>query len=181
MPFEYSLAKFIPFRDEAACARVRAITRADLCKHSNPDFKIAIVDDPVQFYSRFALDIVTRISDAAKAGRKCVLILPVGPVPQFAIAAEIINRLGIDCKHLITYNMDEYADDAGKTAPADWEGSFATAMRKAFFLQILDQTFQLLGHLLDLPRLKLLCGASCLGFLVDAIVQKGERKKGDRW
>ena len=39
MAFEYSLAKFIPFRDEAACARVRAITRSELTKHSNPDFK----------------------------------------------------------------------------------------------------------------------------------------------
>jgi glucosamine-6-phosphate deaminase len=136
MPFEYPLAKFIPFRDEAACARVRAITRSELTKHSNPDFKIAILDDPARFYSRFALDIVTRITDAAKAGKKCVLILPVGPVPQFAIAAEMINRLGIDCRHLVTYNMDEYADDTGKTAPADWEGSFATAMRQAFFAQI---------------------------------------------
>lgn len=136
MPFQYSLAPFIPFRDEAACARVRAIKRADLTKHSNPDFKIAVVDDPAQFYSRFALDIVTRITDAQKAGKSCVLILPVGPVPQFAIAAEMINRLEIDCRHLITYNMDEYADDQGKTAPADWEGSFATSMRQSFFAQI---------------------------------------------
>ena len=136
MAFTYPLAQFIPFRDEAACARVRAIKRSELTKHSNPDFKIAILDDPARFYSRFALDIVTRITDAAKAGKKCVLILPVGPVPQFAIAAEMINRLEISCRHLVTYNMDEYADDSGKTAPADWEGSFATAMRQSFFAQI---------------------------------------------
>jgi glucosamine-6-phosphate deaminase len=136
MPFRYSLAPFIPFRDEKACARVRAITRANLTRHPNPNFKISIIDGPVEFYSAFALDIVARIVDAAKAGRPCVLILPVGPVPQYAIAAEMINRLGISCRHLVTFNMDEYADDRGRTAPADWEGSFATSMRQSFFARI---------------------------------------------
>jgi glucosamine-6-phosphate deaminase len=139
MAFTYPLAEFIPFRDEAACARVRAIRRGDLCEHPNPQFQIAIVEDKVEFYSRFAIDIVTRISEAAKAGRNCVLILPVGPVPQYAIAAQMINRLGIDCAHLVTYNMDEYADASGETAPADWEGSFATSMRGSFFLRIREE------------------------------------------
>jgi len=136
MAFTYPLAQFIPFRDEAACARARSITRDDLCAHANRQFRISIVDDRVEFYSRFAIDIVTRIADATKAGRKCVLILPVGPVPQYAIAAEMINRLGISCRHLVTYNMDEYADASGETAPADWEGSFATSMRQSFFARI---------------------------------------------
>jgi len=65
-----------------------------------------------------------------------VLILPVGPVPQFAIVARIINAMKLDCSHLITYNMDEYADENGNTAPPDWEGSFATAMMKNFFGRI---------------------------------------------
>jgi glucosamine-6-phosphate deaminase len=74
--------------------------------------------------------------DAAEEGRQCVLILPVGPVPQYAMAAEIINRLEIDCGHVITFNMDEYADENGKTAPAEWEGSFATAMWANLFGRI---------------------------------------------
>ena len=129
---KYSLAKFIPFRDDKACARVRAIKRADLCRHPNKDFKIEIIDDKAEFYSKFAIDIVSRIV----ANKPCVLILPVGPVPQYAIAAEMINRLNISCRHLITFNMDEYADDQGRTAPADWEGSFATSMRQSFFGKI---------------------------------------------
>src|SRR5262245_51442237 len=136
MSFSYDLARFIPFRDAAACARVRAIKRKDLCKHANPRFKIEIIEDKVSLYSRFAVDIVQRISDAAAAGRKCVLILPVGPVPQYTIAANMINKLGISCRHLVTYNMDEYADSDGRTAPAEWEGSFATAMWKGFFSKI---------------------------------------------
>jgi glucosamine-6-phosphate deaminase len=48
----------------------------------------------------------------------------------------MINRMGISCKHLITFNMDEYANEKGETAPADWEGSFATSMHQSFFEKI---------------------------------------------
>jgi len=136
MAFTYSLSKFIPFRDEKACARVRAIRRQDITKHANEEFRIEVIDDRVQFYSRFAIDIVERIRTAAEAGSKCVLILPVGPVPQYAIAAEMINRSNLSCRHLVTFNMDEYANEAGETAPGDWEGSFATSMRQSFFARI---------------------------------------------
>src|SRR5258708_3919163 len=101
MPFTYSLSKFIPFRDEAALARVRAIKRADLTRHTNPNFRIEIIEDKVQFYSRFALDIVQRIQQAAQAAKKCVLILRPA---RLAIAAEMLNRLNISCRHLITFN-----------------------------------------------------------------------------
>jgi glucosamine-6-phosphate deaminase len=136
MPFRYSLAPFISYRDADVCARVRAIRRADITAHANPAFRIEVIDGPTEFYSRFAIDIVSRIQRARDEGRRCVLILPVGPVPQYAIAAAMINRLRIDCRHLVTFNMDEYADDQGRTAPADWEGSFATSMRQSFFSKI---------------------------------------------
>jgi glucosamine-6-phosphate deaminase len=136
MAFRYALSSFIPFRDEKACERVRAITRSDIARHPNKSFRIEVIDDKIQFYSRFAIDIVSRIRRTGEEGRKCVLILPVGPVPQYRIAAEMINRQGINCAHLVTFNMDEYADERGETAPADWEGSFATSMRQSFFARI---------------------------------------------
>ena len=136
MAFSYDLSKFIPFRDAAACAKARAVRKQDITKHANPKFRIEVIEDKIRFYSRFAIDLVQRIKAAAEAGRKCVLILPVGPVPQYAIATEMINRLNLSCRHLVTFNMDEYANDAGETAPADWEGSFATSMRQSFFARI---------------------------------------------
>jgi glucosamine-6-phosphate deaminase len=139
MAFQPELSKFISFRDAAECARIRAIKKEDICKHANPEFKIRLIDELEIFYAEFALDIVGQIVTAAEEGRKCVLILPVGPVPQYAIAAGIINRLGIDCKHLVTFNMDEYADENGQTAPAEWEGSFATAMMANFFGRLRDE------------------------------------------
>ena len=136
MGFDYDLSAFIPFRDKAACDRVRRIDRADLCKHSNPEFKIRIIDDPHDFYVAFAVDIVGRIRDAAEAGRTLVGIFPVGPMPQYPIAAAMINRLRIPLHHVHTFNMDEYADQDGRTAPTDWEGSFQKAMIEQFLLLI---------------------------------------------
>jgi len=136
MSFHYSLSKFIPFRDEAACARVRAIKRSEITRHANPNFRISVVDDKTAFYGAFALDIVSRIQESARAGKTCVMILPVGPVPQYALAASMINRLNISCRHLTTFNMDEYANEDGVSAPPDWVGSFQTSMKQSFFTRI---------------------------------------------
>jgi glucosamine-6-phosphate deaminase len=133
MGFKYELARFIPFRDEAASARVRAITREEITRHSNPDFHIRVMDDPAQFYFDFALDIVSRIRQAADERRPFIGIFPVGPMPQYAFAAKLINQTNLSLKHVHTFNMDEYADENGNTAPLDWPGSFQKAMWANFF------------------------------------------------
>lgn len=134
--FAHELARFIPFRDAAACARVRAIPRARIADHPNRRFKIAVIAERTDFYTAFALDLVGRIRDALDAGRKFVAILPVGPMPQYAIAAALINRLRLPLHHVHTFNMDEYADQDGNTPPPTWAGSFQRAMFENFFERI---------------------------------------------
>ncbi|MCX6032661.1 MAG: hypothetical protein NT169_25670 [Chloroflexi bacterium] len=136
MGFTYNLANFIAFRDLKECGRVRAIPRKQITAHSNPDFKIRVIDDLGEFYAAFATDIVSRIKAALDEGRRFVGIFPVGPMPQYAIAARMINALRIPMHHVHTFNMDEYADQDGVTAPADWPGSFQRSMMESFFLQI---------------------------------------------
>ena len=82
---------------------------------------------------QFALDIVHRLTESQEAGRKFVAIFPVGPMPQYDVAAAMINKFRISCRHLVSFNMDEYADQDGNTAPPDWEGSFQRAMMENFF------------------------------------------------
>lgn len=132
-PFPYDLARFLAFRDQAACQRVRSISRAELTKHPNPDFRIDVIDDRDAFYDRFARDLVDRIRLARDEGRSFVAILPVGPMPQYEIAVRLINEEGISLEHVHTFNMDEYANEDGVTAPASWPGSFQRAMRERFF------------------------------------------------
>jgi glucosamine-6-phosphate deaminase len=134
--FRYALADFISFRDREACERVRGITRAEIAEHANPEFLIRVVDDPVQLYREFAEDIVGRIRAAAEEGRDFVGIFPIGPMPQYAIAARLINEQRVSCRHVHSFNMDEYANEDGDTPPASWPGSFQKAMLEGFFAEI---------------------------------------------
>jgi glucosamine-6-phosphate deaminase len=134
--FNYEMARFISFRDREACERVRRITRAELTKHPNPEFRIAIVDEAAAFYRAFADDLVGRIREARDQGRTFVAILPAGPMPQYELAARAINDERLSLAHVHTFNMDEYANEDGITAPVSWPGSFQRAMRESFFAQI---------------------------------------------
>ena len=136
--FDYDLAAFIDFRDRAACERVRAIKREAIEQHRNPDFRIRVIDDPAEFYAAFARDIVDRIRTARDEGRTFVAILPVGPMPQYELAARWINEERLSLEHVHTFNMDEYAAEDGTTAPASWPGSFARAMMERFFALVDD-------------------------------------------
>jgi len=131
--FDYDLSPFIAFRDRAACERVRAIPRAQLADHPNPDFRIALVDELGDFYTRFATDLVDRVRAARDEQRDFVAILPVGPMPQYEIAARLINEERLSLDHVHTFNMDEYANEDGVTAPLSWPGSFQRAMFAGFF------------------------------------------------
>ena len=134
--FEYDLARFIDFRDVVECDRVRRIPRTKLTEHANPDFRIAVADDPVEFYRSFAADLVDRIRAARDDGRTFVAILPVGPMPQYELAARMINAERIALDHVHTFNMDEYANEEGVTAPVSWAGSFQRAMLERFFARV---------------------------------------------
>lgn len=136
MSFEYELSSFLPFRDKAACAAARRITKGEITEHANPEFRIRVEDDAGAFYRSFAGDLVDRIRAARDEGRNFVAILPVGPVPQYAEAARIINEERLSLDHVRTFNMDEYANEDGVTAPGEWEGSFRTAMWQNLFGRI---------------------------------------------
>ena len=131
--FTYDLSKFIPFRDREVCARVRGIKKEDITKHPNQNFKIRVIEDPDKFYLEFALDITARIRQALEKKEKLVMIIPAGPIPQYEIAAHLINKFKIPCHHVYTFNMDEYANEDGETAPESWPGSFKKSIQENFF------------------------------------------------
>lgn len=135
-PFRYSPASFVEFRDTEACAKARAITRDELDGARSGELQVSVIDDHDVFYRAFADDIVDRIVTARDEGREHVAILPCGPVPHYAMAAERINRERISLSHVHSFNMDEYADEDGRTAPITWAGSFQAAMFASFFDRI---------------------------------------------
>ena len=54
-------------------------------------------------------------------------------MPQYELAARMINDERISLAHVHTFNMDEYANEDGVTAPVTWAGSFQRAMQERFF------------------------------------------------
>ncbi len=57
-------------------------------------------------------------------------------MPQYELAVRAINAERLSLHHVHTFNMDEYADEDGRTAPPSWPGSFARAMWERFFSRI---------------------------------------------
>jgi glucosamine-6-phosphate deaminase len=123
-PFSYHMAQFLEFRDAEVCRRVREIKRADVAQHPNGNFRIRVIEDETAFRFGYVMHIVAGIKRALDEGRRrYVLILP-APNPHYAFVAKLLNDLNIPCHHVHTFNMDEYADQDGNTAPRSWRGGF---------------------------------------------------------
>jgi glucosamine-6-phosphate deaminase len=129
--FTYSPSKWVPFRDVEVLERVRRVTREQIDKHPNPEFKIQVVpNDQVEFI--FVADMLFRIMKAAEERRHCVLILP-NPNHGYIKLAHIINKLRVDCRHLHVFIMDEYADEDGAIAPESFPQGFMRSFKNYFY------------------------------------------------
>ena len=64
---------------------------------------------------------------------RATLIVPVGPVGQFPILAEMINRQHVDCRDICLINMDEYLSDDDRWIDADHPLSFRGFMNRLFY------------------------------------------------
>ncbi len=132
--FDYRPSKWVPFRDKEVLERVRKIKREDIAKHPNPDFKIKVIkDSDVEFM--WVTDMFFRIKQASDQGEKIVIITP-NPCPMYSKVAYLINRFKVNCKNIYTFNMDEYADEDGNTAPETWPQGFMHAFKRYFYHQI---------------------------------------------
>lgn len=132
--FKHKPADWVPFRDMDELERVRNIKREDIEKHSNPDFRIKVVpDDQMEWI--WVEDMFYRIWKSAEEGKKLVLIVP-NPAPCYVKLASLINRFRINCNHVYTFNMDEWADQDGNIAPETYPQSLMGAYKRFFYSQL---------------------------------------------
>ena len=159
--FTYEPAACVPFRDREAIARCRAIQRADIERHANPDFRIRVVPDENLIFLWLG-DMFARLSESAQTGRPCVMLLP-NPWPGYRHLAAWINRHKISCKNAWFFAMDEYADQDGRIAPIDWPRGFGYATRRYLWSeidealrppasQVISPTDENLGHYFELMQ-----------------------------
>ncbi len=132
--FNYAPSRWVPYKNKEVIEKVRKIKRENITKHSNPDYKIRVVqDDEIELI--WIADMFFRIKKAADEGKKLVLILP-NPVHCYKKVAYLINKFRVNCRNLYTFNMDEYADEDGNIAPESFRQGFLRAVKDYFYYKI---------------------------------------------
>jgi glucosamine-6-phosphate deaminase len=116
----------IPDEDLRAAAKVR----------------LEIVPDLPALFKHFARGIADEIKANNAAGKPTRLILPVGPVDQYPVLAQICNAERISWRNVHTFNMDEYCDWQGRAVSIDHPLSFKRSMRDLLFSR-LDKELQI--------------------------------------
>lgn len=105
----------------------------------NKDFNPVECQNIYEFDTYMGHEIALQIKNARERGEKLAMILPVGPMGMYRWAAYFLNEWKINCDHVNTFNMDEWADSEGNTLPNDNPASFEYSMKEAFFNK-LDMT-----------------------------------------
>ncbi|MBO4410953.1 MAG: hypothetical protein J5794_02035 [Lachnospiraceae bacterium] len=105
----------------------------------NQDFEPVACDSLTDFDTFMGHEIAQQIRKTREEGRQLILILPVGPMGMYRWAAYFLNEWSVNCDHVTTFNMDEWADCDGNTLDPSNPASFEYSMKEAFFGK-LDQT-----------------------------------------
>jgi glucosamine-6-phosphate deaminase len=113
---------------------ILAVPVGNLKKYSKTG--VEVLPDKQSIFEHFARAIADEIKEHNKEGKPTKIILPVGPVEQYPILAEITNRENISWESVHTFNMDEYLDWQGRPVPLESPFSFEGYMRKNLFKQI---------------------------------------------
>jgi glucosamine-6-phosphate deaminase len=95
--------------------------------------KVHVAGDAGLLAQQMAADMLGEMRAAAEHGRGAVLIVPVGPVDQFPILADMINRERFACRNVTLINMDEYLTDDDRWIPLDHPLSFRAFMQRLFY------------------------------------------------
>ena len=102
----------------------------------NDGFNPVVCESLGDFDTLMGHEIAMQIKLTGEEGRKLAMILPVGPMGMYRWAAYFLNEWDVDCSHVTTFNMDEWADADGNTLPNTDTASFEYSMREAFFNKV---------------------------------------------
>ena len=97
------------------------------------DFAPVACDTIGEFDTYMGHEIAMQIKTAKDEGKKLAIILPVGPMGMYKWAVFFLKAWNVDCKHVYTFNMDEWADGEGNTLAGDDPAAFQNAMKQALF------------------------------------------------
>lgn len=108
--------------------------------HWHEGFSIRMADSVPDLNVMLGHEIAMEIRRCLEAGRKLILILPVGPMGMYRWTVYFLHHWGVNCSHVFGFNMDEWSDSEGNTLESDNQGAFQNAMEKAFYGPLGDAT-----------------------------------------
>jgi glucosamine-6-phosphate deaminase len=126
--------EFVTLNDLDAVFRVCTMSSKEVIQSPNDNLKINVIARPEAFYRRFAKSIFKRMVAARQEGRKFVALLPVSPVKQYPILADMITQYRLPMDHCHLFLMDEYALPDGRLVPENFPFSFRNYMFNSFLL-----------------------------------------------
>lgn len=103
---------------------------------ANQSVKVAIDGDKESLARHMALAILDELRQGQARGNGATLILPVGPVDQFPILAEMLNESKLSIREAVIINMDEYLIDDDQWVPDDHPLSFRGFMDRLFYSRL---------------------------------------------
>ncbi len=106
----------------------------------NPAFEPVQCESLSDFDTYMGHEIAMQIRATREEGRKLALILPVGPMGMYRWVVYFLKSWNVDCKHVTTFNMDEWANAEGFTLPPDNPAAFQYAMEQALFHPLGENT-----------------------------------------
>ena len=112
----------------------------DRQEYWNKDFTPICCESLGDFDTYMGHEIALKIKQARDAGKKIAFILPVGPMGMYRWAVYFLKAWGVNCSHVTTFNMDEWADGEGNTLESTNPASFQYAMEQALFTPLGELT-----------------------------------------
>lgn len=104
---------------------------ADLGKGTS--VSVSVVKGMDEIAEAVAAEMLKVVEESFADGRKPTLIIPVGPVDQFPVLAQIINRRKLDWREVVLINMDEYLTDDDQWVPQNHPLGFRAYMDRKFY------------------------------------------------
>lgn len=143
--FRFKAAEFYPFKNTAEIDRVRKITAEEIkaLNGTHPTSKsmgVHVLRND-EFETVMITDMVKRIMDSDRYDQKCVMIM-CNPCPTYRKVAYMLRELGVNCRNVKFYMMDEWADEDGNVAPLSYKAGFGNAFYRFMVSQILDLGFK---------------------------------------
>lgn len=94
---------------------------------------VRIVPDAAALARRMARDLLDAVAQARTAGRAPTIIIPVGPVDQYPVLAELVRESNVSLADVLFIAMDEYLDEGKRWVSMDHPLSFRGFLERAFY------------------------------------------------